>query len=508
MKPNEIDKRGIKMKNKSENKDENLDGLNNDIFTQTKNNKSNNQIGAQEMLDDAENSDERETNSSANLDFSKSDDVKPKSLKANREEKFENSQENFLPVNPGKDKTATPLRTFNKTRLSIGKRFALCAVFFLFAVIAVSIPTAIYLNRDNNEQAQINNNLTFNNSGTNNNTETENNGGTNDIGTNDSETDNDNGNNTENLKTEFLVTLQYNVESEGKQTIKLNRGSTLADIERKQINGYCFVGFYQDPDHTIPLETDTQITEDTTIYLYYVQISYKFNNIPSGLSVTINNEAVTTETSLAFGDEVEISYTLQANEELGEFNVSGLEKIENFTSITSSDGSTTFTAKYKVVGQGLTTSEESQLSIIFTTTDSILTYEKSTEYDGFAVTGFADGYIDTENLIIPSTHHGQPVVEIGENAFFNCANLNSIIIPESIKSVGESAFENCYSLMNVTIESSYAYGQLTDNPNSCGCLGAYAYTFKVLKTIDTGNNYLMMLPIQTSDGNYNIYSIF
>ena len=51
------------------------------------------------------------------------------------------------------------------------------------------------------------------------------------------------------------------------------------------------------------------------------------------------------------------------------------------------------------------------------------------------------------NIEIPSsiTYFNQelPVVEIGDNAFCNCVELNSVIIPTSVTNVNESAFKYC-----------------------------------------------------------------
>ena len=58
------------------------------------------------------------------------------------------------------------------------------------------------------------------------------------------------------------------------------------------------------------------------------------------------------------------------------------------------------------------------------------------------------------DIALPSTINGVRVTSIGKEAFYECENLTSVIIPESMISIGDSAFSNCMNLKEITIPES------------------------------------------------------
>ena len=64
---------------------------------------------------------------------------------------------------------------------------------------------------------------------------------------------------------------------------------------------------------------------------------------------------------------------------------------------------------------------------------------------------------------IPAEYNGSKVVKIGDNAFDNCVDITSVIVPEGVKVIGNSAFEGCMNLAEISLPeslttiSSYAF---------------------------------------------------
>ena len=70
---------------------------------------------------------------------------------------------------------------------------------------------------------------------------------------------------------------------------------------------------------------------------------------------------------------------------------------------------------------------------------------------GYAVSGYKG---DSAEVVIASVWRGQPVTALGDEAFYNCSGLTSVIIPDSVKDIGAGAFFGCSGLTSVTIGNS------------------------------------------------------
>ena len=119
-----------------------------------------------------------------------------------------------------------------------------------------------------------------------------------------------------------------------------------------------------------------------------------------------------------------------------------------------------------------------------------------TYYDGKATT-----------VIIPESIDGKPVVEIGEDAFYGCAKLTDIVIPDSVTTINSYAFGYCSSLTDVSI------------PDSVAAIGTGVFThcdnltsINIPETVTTMGNYIFnncyrLTSINVASNNPNYTSI-
>ena len=92
------------------------------------------------------------------------------------------------------------------------------------------------------------------------------------------------------------------------------------------------------------------------------------------------------------------------------------------------------------------------LVMIQAASSSDLTFTLSSDGNSYIVSKCAT--TASGSLSIPATYSGKPVVEIGREAFLNCAQLTAVTIPTSVKTIGWYAFSGCTGLTSISIPDS------------------------------------------------------
>ena len=249
------------------------------------------------------------------------------------------------------------------------------------------------------------------------------------------------------------------------------------------------------------------ITSDLALYARYraTYIEYEIANIPAQVEIKKGEQVLTSEDTLHYGDEIEITYTVTPHYNMIEFEVAGAsllaihankymvtddltviyeEEIQTFTvQWLNYDGEVleTDTVVYGSIPEynGETPVRESTddeyhytftgWSPNITAVTSLTSYVAQFRQDEILPFEIIDGMIasytgkDTE-VIVPSTYsitydgtiivgEDYEVIGIRYRAFQYNSNITSIIIPASVTSIGINAFYGCSNLNVVIFEN-------------------------------------------------------
>ena len=133
-----------------------------------------------------------------------------------------------------------------------------------------------------------------------------------------------------------------------------------------------------------------------------------------------------------------------------------------------------------------------------TVTTEGLQFIRSIDGSYYIVSGYTGTAAEVE---VPSEYNGMPVKEIGERAFYNCSNVTSIIMPDSITKLCDWAFYRCGGLTEITLPKGIeeigtrAFYSCTNLeslfiPSSVRQIGEYAFhncsSLKSIQTEDLG----------------------
>ncbi|KAI5531595.1 antigen BSP-related family [Trichomonas vaginalis G3] len=135
------------------------------------------------------------------------------------------------------------------------------------------------------------------------------------------------------------------------------------------------------------------------------------------------------------------------------------------------------------VNANISISDYENTNLIINTDSLIMDFDQTTIFEFWG-----DNYQDL-NVLIPKTvtkikensfqnssftklqiDSDSELLSIGNNAFYNCTSLQSIIFPSKLTFLGNSSFENCIQLENVTFRSSHNLTIMKNSFKNCSNL--------------------------------------
>ena len=82
----------------------------------------------------------------------------------------------------------------------------------------------------------------------------------------------------------------------------------------------------------------------------------------------------------------------------------------------------------------------------------ILAFTFTLDADNNAVVTGYEG--ELTEFAVPPTLNGYPVAAIGDEAFYDCDTIVSVVLPEGLRFIGYDAFSGCDSLLTVALPAS------------------------------------------------------
>ncbi len=152
-------------------------------------------------------------------------------------------------------------------------------------------------------------------------------------------------------------------------------------------------------------------------------------------SITLNK----TELSISVGDSIDLVATILPED--------ATDKTVVWTS-SSPTVATVENGKITAIAKG---------STIITATAGELSATCSLDVENFLFAPVGNNYsvtayIGNESVVeVPAKHNGKTVTMIGERAFYDCSQINEVVLPNTIKEIGTEAFGYCTSLTKIEI---------------------------------------------------------
>ena len=71
-------------------------------------------------------------------------------------------------------------------------------------------------------------------------------------------------------------------------------------------------------------------------------------------------------------------------------------------------------------------------------------YELNADGESYCVASLQENI--RGRVVIPEVYNGKPVTVISNGAFYDCPELETVVLPEGLREIGPNAFRNCVAL--------------------------------------------------------------
>ena len=259
----------------------------------------------------------------------------------------------------------------------------------------------------------------------------------------------------------IVITLNYNYSGSTSSTVRVANGQTWNRPTNPTRSGYVFTGWYTNSSCTTRYDFTDTITGNMTLYAGWTEMSmdsvYSENQI-NPTSYTSSSDYYYVSTSYTSSSSKKHIY-LVAEEDGTHYiywkNSSSYSyygyylQIYNLTTGTTIRSSSTVTST-SFLSKSFTCSAGDVIVISL--------YRSNTNYSSYAYF-----YFDGFSSPAASTAKAVAGQYIGSNAFYNCSNLASVTIGNTVTSIGSYAFENCSKLTSLIFRDTSTWYRTTSN---------------------------------------------
>ena len=264
------------------------------------------------------------------------------------------------------------------------------------------------------------------------------------------------------ISSSIVITFNYNYSGSTSSTVTLTNGPTLSRPTNPTRSGYVFTGWYTNSSCTTRYEFTGTITGDMTLYAGWKDMSLTYMYTETQINptdYTSSSDYYSVSTSYTsssskkhiylVAEETGTHYIYYKNEYSSSYYYGYYLQIYNLTTGTTIRSSSTVTnTSYSYDTFTCSAGDVIVISL----------YRYNTSYSSYAYFYF-DGF-DSPAASTAKASFGQ---YIGSKAFYNCSNLTSVTIGNTVTSIGSYAFYNCSKLTSLIFRDTSTWYRTTSN---------------------------------------------